>query len=787
MSRLRIATLTGASCAALTLAAASAASYAVSTLLPDGWRIARAENVLALGTLPQGLTLSPDGTKLAVVESGFAPARLVVLDSHSSQEIAAVSLPAGFGRPAWDSDSSGLWIGTGDANGVTHVALAGARADATVPLAPKGAAFYASDVARDPVNGTLAVSGESAGSVALVDPIHRSVIRTIAIDQPHTATASHPAELAWSLDGKRLYVALWGGDGVAEIDPSAGIVTARIHTGFHPEALALSRDGRTLYVANSDDDSVSAIDTASGVLTATLRIALFRTREYGLEPNDVFVDESSRRLYVTLADANAVAVIDTSGATLRQLGAIPTGWYPTGAVIAGSSLVVADGKGESSHANPAYNPYGVLGGGGLVGEPPERYIALNLIGALRRLSIPSDADLPALTAQVQRNAGPMLASPARPPRPLDLLERDGAKIVRANGPIRYVFFIIKENRTYDQVLGDDPRGDGDSTIAIFGRTITPNEHAIADRFGLFDRTFCDSHVSEDGHLWLTESFANDYVEKAWPPMYAGRRSEDDSAPYRTRAGYIWDDAARAHVTYRTYGEFTMPDPHRRGLYVGTIPSLAGHTDPYFPTFDLEILDRVRLAEWEREFRGYVVHRNLPQLETIWLMNDHTYGTRVGKRTPRAFVAENDFAVGRFVEDVSHSPYWRSSAIFIIEDDAQNGPDHVDEQRTTMYVVSPYSRGGLQHHHYTQSGLVRTIELILGLAPMSTFDAGADPLYAAFTTRPNFAPFRALAETYDRDEINTKSAYGAALSARLDFSHEDAADPAILNDVIMHSR
>jgi hypothetical protein len=531
-------------------------------------------------------------------------------------------------------------------------------------------------------------------------------------------------------------------------------VVRRIRTGSHPEALALSSDGKTVYAGNTDDDSISAIDTTTDTLRQTLRIRLFAQPDAGLQPNDIFIDDANNRMYVSLADANAIAVVSTS--PMHVLGAVPTGWYPTGSVIAGGMLVVADGKGENSHANPDYDPYAVVGNqrlGSLGTMRPEGYIGDNLIGSLRQLALPSDVDLPGLTSKVEHNGGPMLASGARPARPLDPDELDGARVIAPNGPIHHVIFIIKESRTYDQVLGDEPKGDGDPLLAIFGKAITPNQHAIAERFGLFDRTFTDSHVSEDGHQWLTSAFANDYLEKMWPPMYAGRRSEDDGDPYTTASGYIWDDAARAHVTYRTYGEFAEPDPRHRGRYIGSIPSLIGHTAPYFAPFDLDIHDLTRATAWENEFWGFVQRDNLPALETVWFMNDHTYGTKIGKRTPQAYVAENDLAVGRLVGDVSHSKYWKDTAIFIIEDDAANGPDHVDDQRTTMYVASPYARGGLQHRQYSQMGLLRTIELILGLNTMSAYDAGADPLYAAFTSHPNFASYEVLPERYPLNTVN----------------------------------
>jgi hypothetical protein len=407
------------------------------------------------------------------------------------------------------------------------------------------------------------------------------------------------------------------------------------------------------------------------------------------------------------------------------------------------------------------------------------------VGSIRVLS--TDTDLHDTTAQVERNAAPRLLSSARTSLPIRLDEVAGAQVVSQNGPIKHVFYVIKENRTYDQVLGDEKNADGDPKLAIFGRKVTPNEHALAERFGLFDRFFCDGDVSEDGHRWLTLAFANDYLQKTWPPEYGDRRVPYDESPYITESGYLWQNALRHHVSVRDYGEFTSRDEKHGGRWTADVPSMQGLFNPEYAGFDVKVPDMDRIAVWEREFKEFEAHDTLPQLEILWLPTDHTAGTAVGRLTPRAMVAGNDEALGKLVEDISHSKYWSSSVIFVLEDDAQNGPDHVDEQRTTAYVVSPYATGGSHHQHYTQVGVVRSIELILGLPPMTLYDAGAQPLFAAFNSMPtNTTAFDALAPRINVNEMNTARSYGAAVSARFDFSREDAANPALLNNIIMHS-
>jgi hypothetical protein len=307
------------------------------------------------------------------------------------------------------------------------------------------------------------------------------------------------------------------------------------------------------------------------------------------------------------------------------------------------------------------------------------------------------------------------------------------------------------------------------------------------RFGVFDRTFTDAKVSADGHNWSMAAIANDYVEKMWPPMYGGRRKdydfEDPASPSHPHAGYLWDAAVNAHVSLRNYGEFIYQDEPD-----ATHPehSLLANTDYAFAGFTFRVSDLDREAEWEREFRGFERKGWLPSLEIVRLPNDHTQGTKPGALTPQAYVAENDAAIGKLVGAVSHSRFWSSTAIFAIEDDSQNGPDHVDAQRTEFVMASPYGRGGVQHAMYTTASVLHTIEIMLGIPSMTTYDAHALPLYAAFTAKPDLRPFDALAPKIDIKAQNGKTAYHAGLASRLNFTHADAVDDGTMNDLIWHA-
>ncbi|MGH7329015.1 MAG: alkaline phosphatase family protein, partial [Polyangiaceae bacterium] len=345
-------------------------------------------------------------------------------------------------------------------------------------------------------------------------------------------------------------------------------------------------------------------------------------------------------------------------------------------------------------------------------------------------------------------------------------------------------------RTYDQVFGDIPRADGDPSLVLFGENVTPNEHAIVRRFGIFDRTFCDAQVSADGHQWSTGAIATDYVEKMWQADYAHpyRRPfydfESPISPGRPHAGYLWDDALNAGVSIRNYGEFV--DLKAAFFHWKGTKAFVAHTDSRYPGYTFAVSDLDREAEWEREFRAYERNGNLPALEVIRLPNDHTQGTKRDTLTPQAYVAQNDFALGKLIARVSHSRYWKSTAIFVIEDDAQDGPDHVDEHRTTFMLASPYARGGVQHTMYTTAAVLRTIELILGLPPMTTFDARATPLYAAFRNEADTRAFDALPPKIDIQAKNTKAAYRSREAGKLDFRHADAVDEATMNDMLWHA-
>jgi hypothetical protein len=466
------------------------------------------------------------------------------------------------------------------------------------------------------------------------------------------------------------------------------------------------------------------------------------------------------------------------------MGFIPTGWYPTCVRVVKDKILVSNGKGNTNVVNPhGPNPYRrgeqvVYQQGGETKTMRVQYIAGMFKGTLQVIDVPGPDQAGVFSQAVYDNtpfkAGKGKVMDVDPANPIPLQTGDVS-------PIKYVFYIIKENRTYDQVLGDMPRGNGDTSLVLFGRKVTPNEHALADEFVLLDNFYVDSEVSADGHNWSVGAYATDYLEKTWPTSYGQRggsyAGEGNREIANNRDGFIWDFCKRYGVNYRTYGEFV--DDYRPN-----IPVLKDHLCPYFTGWDMRVQDTVRFGQWKRDFDSLLLMNRVPQLTTLRFPNDHTEGLNTGRPTPNAHVADNDLAVGLFVEHLSHSPIWKESVVFILEDDAQNGPDHVDAHRSTAYLAGGFVKQGyVDHTMYSTTSVLHTIELILALPPMSQYDASATPMYACFDTKPDHPPFTTRTCNVDLDEKNTEVSACSKLSGSFDFSKEDSAPDNSFSEVI----
>ncbi len=678
--------------------------------------------------------------------------------------------------------------------------------------------------------------------------------RTTTAPQPPSAAGittvpvgSFPYATLLSPDGRRLYVSNWGDGTLSAIDTASDTVVATITVGLanttgpatsHPSALALSPDGRFLFVSLSNSDAIAVVATATNKRVRTFSDRPSNGAPLSSSPQGLTVSPDGRVLYVANAGADDVTefAIDAHG-NARRLGRIPTAWYPTAVVLGGDgkTLYVTNGKGRGAGPNDNYlspNPTrqappiidAVTGyNDGYCNCNVDQYTGSMIVGTLSRIATTTSASLLARdTARVEVDNGENNTAVDNRPEgnPIPAAGSGGAA-----SPITHVIYIVKENRTYDQVFGDASVGEGDASLTLFPRAVTPNLHALADRFGLLDNFYADAEVSADGHNWITSANASDYNEKMWPQDYspgAGRNRGYDFEGATTinlsPGGYLWDAAHEAGISYRDYGEFqvngrspltvtagapcagpvatsylgrTIPSGSAlcfqpTTIVTSTTPNLAGHIDPRFRGYDSSYSDLDRVAEWQREFNGFTASNTLPQFEILRLPNDHTAGTRVGAFTPQAFVAQNDDAVGRVVDIVSHSKYWASTAIFVTEDDAQNGPDHIDAHRTESLVISPYtSRSELYVDHtlYDTAAMMRTMELILGLRPLSQYDANAQPIVNLFGATRDTTPYDEIAPTTSTTAVNTPRSFEAGVSAQLNFSREDLAPEGVLNRIL----
>ncbi len=730
-------------------------------MLPNGWRVTPAGSITPLGTLPLHMATDPGGRWLAVTTGGFGTPEIDILDMQTGAVVARQTLRGAFYGLAFGGQTLYASEAQGGAVVRFHVSPESGALTPLGSLQLAGDNLWVAGLASAP-NGTLYVAEMDADSVAAVDGA-TGAVRWIA------KVGRAPYAVVLSADGSRIFVTNWAGGDVSVLDAATGRVVATISTDAHPNAAMLSRDGRTLFVACANADTVTMVDTARLAVTRRIATALYPNSLPGALPNGLAQSPDGRMLFVADAGDNAVVAVDVTAASPDVVGAIPVGWYPTDVAVSpdGSKIFVLDGKGTSGHANPRFPHIDVLRG--RAGPLARFYDAAAATGDVEMLPMPERQTLLAGLATARADA----AYAGRVPEAAQL------------PPIRHVIYIIKENRTYDEVLGDDPRGNGDARLTIFGARITPNIHSLADSFVLLDNFDTDATVSADGHNWSTAAYASDWVDKLWPPEYAGRRRTydfEERGPASPAAGYLWNDALAHGVNLRDYGEFIRLDGHPP--FEPSDPTLNGHVDERYRGFDLRHSDQERIDEWLREFAAYVRNGNLPPLEIVRLPDDHTAAVRPGYKTPYAMVADNDYALGRLVDAVSHSPYWSNTVILSVEDDAQAGPDHVSDHRAEALIAGAWvKRGFVDHTHYTTCSVLRTIELLLGLPPMSQFDAAATPLVADFAAKPDARPWSALPPRIDVNAVNPAGTADARLSSALPLADADEADPGVFTALL----
>ncbi|PRY24127.1 YVTN family beta-propeller protein [Spirosoma oryzae] len=741
--------------------------------LPNGWSLSPIGKSLPLGDLPLTTVVSPNGKRLAVTNNGQSTQSLQLIDIAGETVLSETVIGKSWVGLCFTPDGKRLLASGGNDNRVLIYDVSGdklVKTDSVVLGKPWPNRISVAGLATDRTGQTLYAVTKDDSSLYVCDLGTRQVRERIKLPaEAYTCRLSPVSD--------EVYITVWGADKVIVYDPKTRKLTHEITTGSHPNDLVFSRNGKYLYVANANDNTVTVIDVKTRRVLESLNTALYPDAPAGSTPNGLALSADNKTLLVANADNNCLATFDVSQpGRSRSLGFIPTGWYPTSVQIVGKKVLVANGKGFSSQANPAGpNPYKRR-------ESDTQYIAGLFKGTLSLFTMPTAAQLTGLTRQVYANTPYTKARektavgenwPANSPIPKQV----GAK----TSPIKYVFYIIKENRTYDQVFGDMKEGNGDTSLCLFPEKVTPNQHALAREFVLLDNFYVDAEVSADGHNWSTAAYATDYVEKTWPTSYGGRGGTYDYEGSRPVAfpkrGFIWDYCKRAGIRYRSYGEFEAYSKRKNS-------ALAGLFAPNYPDYDLSVKDVDRVEIWKHDLDSLIKINAVPNFSSIRLGNDHTSGARVGARTPAAFVADNDLAVGRLVDYLSKSPIWSESAVFVLEDDAQNGSDHVDAHRSPALVISPYTkRHHVEHTSYTTSGMLRTMELILGLPPMSQYDAGARPMYALFTDKADLTPYDHRPAQIDLDAKNTAMTEPARQSEKLDLRYADKIDDRLFNEII----
>jgi YVTN family beta-propeller protein len=765
-------------------------------LLNSGWKLDPVGKQIPLSTLPMGSALSPDGKHLFVVNGGYRPPSIVVIDTATGNVTQTERVADAWLGVAVSPKGDKVYVGGGAAGAIFEFSFENGKLTATRPFPVIAAAKQApqdfvGDVAISPDGRLLYAAELYHNDVAVVNPQSGMVIARYK-------TGRRPYRILFHPDGKSYFVTNWADGSMSHYDAATGSELGMVRLGAHPTDIAW-REGKPadadpkdapyagrLFVAAAHTNNVYVVGVSAAKelsVIESINIAMTPRQPLGMTPSALAVAPDGRRLFVACSDGNVAAVVDISTERSRVEGFIPSGWYPTGVrVLPSNTLVILNGKGVRSYPNVDPNgPNPVRSVVGVHNEPGVRpgYVAYLQTGTASWIPPFSSDELDQWTRRA-------LAYSAY--RDSKLEEKP------AMPPIEHVIYIVKENRTYDQVLGDIKEGNGDPSLVIFGEQITPNLHKIAREFVLLDNFYVNSDVSADGHNWSTAAIAPDYVQKLWPTQYAGRRKlaydfEEQDIASLPPAGYLWTNAAAAGVSIRNYGYTAANKREIAPLGQEQIanvrdPVLAKVTNRNYRAFDLNYPDVDRAKTFLADLAEFEKTGTMPRLMVMRMGNDHTSGTSVGKVAPLSAAADNDYAVGMLVEGVSKSRFWGTTLICILEDDAQNGQDHVDSHRSPAYIISPYvKRHTVDSSMYNTASMLRTMELVLGLRPMTQFDAAARPMTASFQEKADTAPFTAEKPRIKLDTINAPTAPLAAASNRMNFDEADEIDDDELNTIL----
>lgn len=717
---------------------------------------------IQLGQFPIDSVVSKDGNYLIVTNAGMGMQSIQVVDLTLEKVIQTITYKAPealFFGMVFSNNGKELFVSGGGNNKIRRYAfikgkLKEKEAIKIGTMSVKN--YYPADMVMSASGAYLFVVNNLNDSVSKIDLKHSKVIQTVKVGKnPISISLDHLGHL---------FITNWANRTISALDSESMKTIKTIKVGLHPNAIISSPKLNKVFVANSDSDTISVIDSTTLQVTRTISLHSGK-RKTGSQPDALALSVDEGTLFVANAGDNTVQVYDMTDSSPHLIVTITTGWYPTHINVLKNKLLIINGKGLGSGPND----HG-------------QFVTKLMEGTLSIIHTPFNTknesiNIPSHLYNKKNNYDIKKYYPY-------------LFFMKSMSPIKHVFYVIKENRTYDQVFGDLKRGNGSPELATFGERVTPNLHKLANQFVILDNFYADAEVSPQGHNWSMAAKSNDYVEKNWMAAYSGRNREYDfegenKATY-PKAGFLWNNAKRSKKSYRVYGEF-MKYVNKDHIWQPKDKSIGDHFDPKYPGFNLNISDVEREKEWEREFKQFVIDNNLPQLQIIRLPNDHTYGTTPGKRTPEAYVAQNDYAVGRLVDIISHSEYWRNSAIFIVEDDSQNGWDHVDAHRTEALVISPYTqKQSVDSTFYDTASMLKTIEDILGMGHMTEFDSTSMPMFNTFTSNPDFTPYRVIKPIVSLNKLNRKDTPGAKGSQSMNFSVADSIDEEKLNHILWNA-
>jgi DNA-binding beta-propeller fold protein YncE len=742
--------------------------------LPTGVWLDPAGPSFDVGNMPLAIARAPASPdRFVLLLSGYRQQGIQVVDAAAGQVIQTLPQPGAFLGLAFSRDGQVLYASGGDDDAIWRYDWRDGQAAFRdrLELAPKengknGERFPAG-IALSAGGDRLYVAENLSDTLAVLDLASGRVLQRLPAGRLPYGVTLAPDGTVW--------VSAWGGDSLAVFEPDGkgGLSAAgEVEVGRHPSALLLNRNGSRLFVVSASTDRISVVDPHARRVVATLLDPPAADLGEGSTPNALALSADGTLLYVAEADANAVALFRLSPATSgvaaargddRLAGRIPCQWYPTALAFHGDDLLVVDGKGRGPKPNP---------GGPRPGQPidPLQYTLGQLNGTITILPAGwTPSRLAEATRRVVKaNHWDRMRTPERFP------------------PFEHVVYILKENRTYDQVFGDLPAGDGDPSLLFFPREVTPNHRALAERFGLFDRFFVNAEVSSQGHVWSTAAYVTDFGEKTIPTLYANLRVEEHGEAEEPASGFLWHLAREKRIAFRNYGEGMEPTtaPDGSTVWHNVRTGLAEVTHPTYPGWDYSATsDQIRADLWLADLKQWEQTGRMPELQLLWLPNDHTGGARPDLPTPRAYMADNDHALGRIVEGLSKSRFWKSTVVFVLEDDSQAGPDHVDSHRSVLLVISPYNRPGTVHRFVNTTDVLATIEGILGLHALSSFDRFGRTLVGIFASEPDLRPYEARPREVPWTEVNPPATPAATASARLDLSRVDTGEDELFNRVL----